>query len=48
MKDGHPKIADFGLARELSTQSMSITFAGSPVLYLISYLLFLFLAWLLN
>ena len=48
MKDGHPKIADFGLARLLSSFSIYITFAGSPVLYLISYLLFLFLAWLLN
>ena len=33
MKDGHPKIADFGLARTISqTVSMTVTFAGSPML----------------
>ena len=32
MKDGHPKIADFGLARSIDpSRSMEISFAGSPV-----------------
>ena len=34
MKDGHPKIADFGLARDYDAEkSMQMTFCGSPVLY---------------
>ena len=30
MKDGHPKIADFGLSRTLTNVDMSITVAGTP------------------
>ena len=32
MKDGHPKIADFGLARCLENQNMQVTFAGTALL----------------
>lgn len=33
MKDGHPKIADYGLARSIDpSRSMEVSFAGSPVL----------------
>ena len=33
MKDGHPKISDFGLSRTVEAGvSMTMTFAGSPAL----------------
>lgn len=36
MKDGHPKISDFGLSRTVDAEvSMTLTFCGSPALCVI-------------